>query len=75
MDACSDSLSGYLWLGANLLQSDNAIAGEAFNFGPSNDAHRTVEELIREFSITWNGKEWFVKGSKKMRRRNLTFSN
>ena len=58
-----DSLSGYLWLGANLLQSDNAIAGEAFNFGPSNDAHRTVEELIREFSITWKGGEWIVRDS------------
>lgn len=58
-----DSLSGYLWLGANLLQSNNAIAGEAFNFGPSNDANRTVEELIREFSISWKGGEWFVTGS------------
>ena len=58
-----DSLSGYLWLGATLLQADNAIAGEAFNFGPSNDAHRTVEELIREFSITWKGGEWIVRDS------------
>ena len=53
-----EPLSGYLWLGASLLQGDNEVSGEAFNFGPLNDVNRKVEELINEFIKHWGSGEW-----------------
>ncbi len=48
-----EPLSGYLWLAARLAASE-AYAG-AFNFGPSHDADRTVEELVAEVLRHWPG--------------------
>lgn len=53
-----EPLSGYLLLGANLLQRNKKIAGESFNFGPSNDVNRTVEDLIIEFAKIWGNGKW-----------------
>jgi CDP-glucose 4,6-dehydratase len=50
-----EPLSGYLWLGANLLRDNRAVAGESFNFGPSSDADRSVEDLARDFAGMWGG--------------------
>ena len=55
-----EPLSGYLWLGANLLQNNNRAAGESFNFGPLSDVNRTVEELIRDFAKLWKDSKWYV---------------
>lgn len=57
-----EPLSGYLWLAATLLQvqDKNKAGGESFNFGPSNDVNRTVEELIKEFAKKWAGKKWYI---------------
>jgi CDP-glucose 4,6-dehydratase len=61
-----EPLSGYLWLGALLTRDESAsqqstvpghpsaFAG-AFNFGPSHDANRTVEELVAELLKHWPG--------------------
>jgi len=61
-----EPLSGYLWLGALLAREESAalppgapaeqdaIAG-AFNFGPSHEANRTVEELVSEVLKHWPG--------------------
>ncbi len=51
-----DCLSGYLCLGAQLATNgiDSPLSG-AFNFGPSQDSHRTVEDLVNTFHKTWEG--------------------
>ena len=49
-----EPLSGYLWLGASLLQQDQRGHGKAlglesgFNFGPSLTSNRTVADLVQE---------------------------
>lgn len=55
-----EPISGYLWLGANLLQDNEKIAGESFNFGPMDDVSRSVEELIKEFIKMWGNGEWYT---------------
>ncbi len=55
-----EPLSGYLWLGANLLQGNERVTGGSFNFGPSSDVNRPVEELIKEFSGSWGDGKWNV---------------
>lgn len=55
-----EPLSGYLWLGANLLQKNGKVAEESFNFGPSDDVNRTVEELITEFVEIWGDSKWYT---------------
>ena len=55
-----EPLSGYLWLGANLLQKNEKVAGESFNFGPSDDVNRTVEELITEFVKIWGDNKGYT---------------
>jgi len=56
-----EPLSGYLWLAAVLacpsLRPQNAIAefSSAFNFGPTLESNRTVEELIEEVLKHWPG--------------------
>ncbi|MDL2207762.1 CDP-glucose 4,6-dehydratase, partial [Desulfovibrio sp. OttesenSCG-928-M16] len=55
-----EPLSGYLWLGALLLQGckDRAglpLHGEAFNFGPAADITASVEELARALAKHWPG--------------------
>lgn len=54
-----EPLSGYLWLGANLLQDNNQVKGESFNFGPSSEVYRTVEDLVEEFNKVWKNGKWY----------------
>ncbi len=51
-----EPLSGYLWLGANLVAS-RRNHGEAFNFGPATSGV-PVAELIKTFSAWWKGARW-----------------
>jgi CDP-glucose 4,6-dehydratase len=56
-----EPLSGYLWLGANLVvpklrQCDLAELTGSFNFGPNRDANRTVKELVEEVLRSWPGR-------------------
>jgi CDP-glucose 4,6-dehydratase len=54
-----EPLSGYLWLGANLLQDNERVTEESFNFGPLSDASKSVEELIKEFTEMWGDGKWY----------------
>jgi CDP-glucose 4,6-dehydratase len=55
-----EPLSGYLWLGACLadsqLSSFNSQLTSAFNFGPALSSNRTVAELVQEILKHWPGK-------------------
>lgn len=55
-----EPLSGYLWLGACLadsqLSSFNSHLTSAFNFGPALTSNRTVAELVQEILKHWPGK-------------------
>lgn len=50
-----EPLSGYLWLGAKLLQGEVGVHGDSFNFGPPSRVNKTVGELIRELRRCWPG--------------------
>ena len=54
-----EPLSGYLALAAQLLapqpSSPFTLRGEAYNFGPSADIIKTVEEVVRELAVHWPG--------------------
>ncbi len=55
-----EPLSGYLWLGAKLLQNDPAscvlpLDKEAFNFGPASDVNATVAEVAGALGAYWPG--------------------
>jgi CDP-glucose 4,6-dehydratase len=52
-----EPLSGYLWLGASLYNS-NRLHGEAFNFGPDQKVKEPVSELIEEFLKHWGKAGW-----------------
>lgn len=53
-----EPLSGYLWLGALLLEAGTPLSGEAFNFGPLYDSNRTVQEVVEQFAARWKGARW-----------------
>jgi CDP-glucose 4,6-dehydratase len=54
-----EPLSGYLWLGANLLEGENRygmpLHGESFNFGPPSEVNATVGELAQALVRHWPG--------------------
>jgi CDP-glucose 4,6-dehydratase len=56
-----EPLSGYLWLGAMLHQS-NKLSGESFNFGPDYKVSESVDELIKVFSRHFSGGKWRYQG-------------
>ena len=55
-----EPLSGYLALAANLLKS-NDFNGEAFNFGPPAAQNHSVQELVEEIMLHWDGNDWLDK--------------
>ena len=53
-----EPLSGYLWLGAQLVsavQGPRTLTGEAYNFGPAADVNNTVAEVVDALSLHWPG--------------------
>ena len=56
-----EPLSGYLWLGACLhnsqLSAHSSYLSSAFNFGPALASNRTVAELVQEILKHWPG-QW-----------------
>jgi CDP-glucose 4,6-dehydratase len=52
-----EPLSGYLWLGAQLVSSAEAHFQNAFNFGPELSSNRTVAQLVAQL-ISHTGGEW-----------------
>jgi CDP-glucose 4,6-dehydratase len=55
-----EPLSGYLWVGARLLASQEGLNGQAFNFGPDANVDQTVGQLIEAMSLRWPGVRWHV---------------
>ena len=53
-----EPLSGYLWLGANLINNARNVGGEAYNFGPDSSVIKPVRELIDSLSSIWGKGEW-----------------
>jgi CDP-glucose 4,6-dehydratase len=56
-----EPLSGYLWLAAllavpKLRRGDVAPLASAFNFGPTQDSNRTVQEIVHEVLRYWPGR-------------------
>lgn len=54
-----EPLSGYLWLGARLIESP-ADHASGWNFGPENDDIVTVEEIVKETINTWGSGNYSV---------------
>ena len=48
-----EPLSGYLWLGAKLLQNEQKLAGQAYNFGPAADVLATVAQVVEGLKVLW----------------------
>lgn len=55
-----EPLSGYLWLGAGLVNGREHLDGEPFNFGPNANVVRTVGELLTAMADRWPGADWRV---------------
>jgi len=59
-----ESLSGYLWLGANLWRRVADVGDEAgafdgaWNFGPGAECNVTVREVVALFTNAWGGGQW-----------------
>ena len=49
-----EPLSGYIALGAELLDSKIEVAHQSYNFGPGSDVISPVIELIEEFKKSWD---------------------
>jgi len=52
-----EPLSGYLWLGAMLLEDLIRYSG-GWNFGPQNEATRMVQEVVESFIKLWGSGSW-----------------
>ena len=50
-----EPLSGYLLLAENIYESDNTHYQDAFNFGPYDDAFKSVEDLLKLALKIWPG--------------------
>ncbi|MFC1585338.1 CDP-glucose 4,6-dehydratase [Fibrobacterota bacterium] len=48
-----EPLSGYLHVGAKLLEGEETMNGEAFNFGPDSKVNQTVEDVVNELRKHW----------------------
>lgn len=55
-----EPLSGYLWLGAELLRKRGNLNGEAFNFGPDARVNQSVAGLLDAMMVRWPGSKWSV---------------
>ena len=55
-----EPLSGYLWLGAKLLQQTEGLNGESFNFGPDANVNQTVSELLDSMASRWPSAQWQI---------------
>lgn len=53
-----EPVSGYLWLGACLLNNPRGVTGESFNFGPKKDVVKSVRELADLFLKCWGKGTW-----------------
>lgn len=55
-----EPISGYLWLGGNLMKNNSKVSGSSFNLGPNRSMDRTVEELANELIKVWGKGNWYA---------------
>jgi CDP-glucose 4,6-dehydratase len=55
-----EAISGYICLGASLLNGIESVRNEAFNFGPAATVIQSVEELISELAQHWQTAKWEI---------------
>ncbi len=55
-----EPLSGYLWLGAQLLKGNSRASGSSYNFGPDATVNQPVETLISHIGKYWSDARWAV---------------
>ena len=55
-----EPLSGYLWLGAQLLSGNARASGTSYNFGPDASVSQPVEALISHIGKYWSDAQWMV---------------
>lgn len=55
-----EPISGYLWLGANLLQGNQRAKNQSYNFGPDALTNQSVERLIEAMAKHWNNARWQI---------------
>ncbi len=65
-----EPLSGYLWLGANLLESGE-FHGEAFNFGPDRRASESVREVVDLLISNWGSGGWAYEKDESEKKENV----
>ncbi|MFN8575923.1 MAG: CDP-glucose 4,6-dehydratase [Candidatus Sericytochromatia bacterium] len=65
-----EPLSGYLWLGAKMLE-DGKKYSEAWNFGPNDEDVLTVEELVKNVIKYWGNGEYKIVSDKIYHEANL----
>jgi len=53
-----EPLSGYLWLGAKLINQPEKTHGEAFNFGPINNVNKSVSLVLKKMKKNWSNVSW-----------------
>ncbi len=53
-----EPLSGYLCLGARLLDGKSSLDGEPFNFGPGSQVDESVGQLLEAMVRRWAGARW-----------------
>lgn len=54
-----ECISGYLLLGQRLMQGDASLAGP-WNFGPSAEGNRRVDEVLTKFQAHWSDVQWNI---------------
>lgn len=53
-----EPLSGYLWLGTQLLNGNSASSGSSYNFGPDASVNQPVATLIDHIAKYWPKARW-----------------
>lgn len=55
-----EPVSGYLTVAAHLLNNNESVTGEAFNFGPQTEVVQPVSELIHEMKKYWPDQKYKI---------------
>ncbi|MDX8378080.1 MAG: CDP-glucose 4,6-dehydratase [Mariprofundales bacterium] len=67
-----ESLSGYLLLGQRLLAGENALA-TAWNFGPTQEANLSVQEVLVRMQQVWPQIKWQTDNAEQLHEANLLY--
>ena len=55
-----EPLRGYLVVAKNLVEGNEQVFGESFNFGPEAGSVRTVQDVINKIVFPWTNSKWEV---------------